>query len=97
MDTLHFDRLVRRIPGAARRGALLAIPVFAVELWRSSRGLFDVDARCRPRGNKKAVNKKGYNACVDGEIRVVGAVEYCRLKKQGLLSGDCPAPVAPAA
>ena len=97
MDTLHFDRLVRRMPGTARRGGLVSIPVLAFDLWRSGHGLLDVEARCRPRGDKKAINKKGYNACVDGEIRVVGAVEYCRLKKQGLLSGDCPAPVAPAA
>ncbi len=75
MDTHRFERLLRRIPGSSRRGVLAAMPVLAFELWRSSRGLRDVEARWRPKGDKKAINKKGYAFCIDGEIKIVGDVQ----------------------
>jgi hypothetical protein len=76
---------------------LAAIPVIALEFWRSHNGLLNVEARCKPKGDKKAINKKGYYMCVDGETKVVGAVQHCRLLKQGATSGKCPTPEPPPA
>lgn len=97
MDTPHFDRLVRRIPELSRRGMLAAMSALGFELWRSRNGSLEVDARCKPKGDKKTINKKGYVVCIDGEQQVVGAVQYCRLRKQGLTGGKCPSTEPPPA
>ncbi len=96
MDSLHFDRLARRIPGASRRGVLAVMPVLAFEFWQSSNRLLDVDARCRPKGDKP-IKKIGYYMCIDGETIVVGVVQRCRLLKQGVQGGKCPEPEPPPA